>query len=124
VGVWIETSMLWLTRTSVRSRPVWACGLKPIDRNKINRKLEVAPRVGVWIETCQLSACPTNMHVAPRVGVWIETSNAHHRALAARVAPRVGVWIETTYVAIKGACYIVAPRVGVWIETRKLHNIA
>ena len=36
------------------------------------------------------------MEVAPRVGAWIETSlNGNGQNKAPRVAPRVGAWIET-----------------------------
>ena len=28
VGVWIETSLLWISRTTVASHPSWVCGLK------------------------------------------------------------------------------------------------
>ena len=33
----------------------------------------VAPRVGAWIETVEVSRAQDEELVAPRVGVWIET---------------------------------------------------
>ena len=36
-------------------------------------RLEVAPRVGAWIETMHALRQPRNVTVAPRVGAWIET---------------------------------------------------
>ena len=35
------------------------------------------------------------LDVAPRVGAWIETNIIHHLLRALGVAPRVGAWIET-----------------------------
>ena len=35
--------------------------------------MQVAPRVGAWIETNKDKACLTKARVAPRVGAWIET---------------------------------------------------
>ena len=36
----------------------------------------VAPRVGAWIETCEvIFDIEAKLPVAPRVGAWIETSN-------------------------------------------------
>ena len=35
--------------------------------------MEVAPRVGAWIETQCLYGCLCGCDVAPRVGAWIET---------------------------------------------------
>ena len=57
--------------------------------------IEVAPRVGAWIET-QISTfteCLTT--VAPRVGAWIETYIVKEHTWTNQVAPRVGAWIET-----------------------------
>ena len=34
---------------------------------------DVAPRVGAWIETSELTAVNPTPWVAPRVGAWIET---------------------------------------------------
>jgi len=35
--------------------------------------MEVAPRVGAWIETPAASVLSESKGVAPRVGAWIET---------------------------------------------------
>ena len=37
--------------------------------------MAVAPRVGAWIETVELSKLPQTLRVAPRVGAWIETTS-------------------------------------------------
>ena len=36
--------------------------------------MNVAPRVGAWIETHRILPLPAFLLVAPRVGAWIETS--------------------------------------------------
>ena len=35
--------------------------------------MEVAPRVGAWIETLPSASFMPAQYVAPRVGAWIET---------------------------------------------------
>ena len=36
-----------------------------------------------------------SVDVAPRVGAWIETNNSDYKSQIEAVAPRVGAWIET-----------------------------
>ena len=57
--------------------------------------VEVAPRVGAWIETSPYLVLGDDTAVAPRVGAWIETSTLPVGCLRTPVAPRVGAWIET-----------------------------
>ena len=58
----------------IKSRPVWARGLKLGQDSEGNvAKYTVAPRVGAWIETYHSGAPPNRSGVAPRVGAWIET---------------------------------------------------
>ena len=40
---------------------------------------------------------PRNGSVAPYVGAWIETQDVTGFTWSATVAPYVGAWIETTY---------------------------
>ena len=56
------------------SHPVWVRGLKLCWKKDIPRPINVAPRVGAWIETSEEVSIKTSIHkVAPRVGAWIET---------------------------------------------------
>ena len=77
--------------------------------------------------------------VAPHVGAWIETLEVSNNWLAVSVAPHVGAWIETLFRLIDmelnkshpmwvrglkqeitvdtNMCKVVAPHVGAWIET-------
>ena len=102
----------------IQSHPVWVRGLKHKAINGSETLMEVAPRVGAWIETLNGSARTPRKRVAPRVGAWIETAQYAIRDLYAVVAPRVGAWIETFGCSVAKFPYIqVAPRVGAWIET-------
>ena len=56
-----------------RSHPVWVRGLKLISILALSHAIEVAPRVGAWIETVSFNYEPIGSVVAPRVGAWIET---------------------------------------------------
>ena len=61
------------------------------------------------------------MEVAPRVGAWIETTFERGLCdLGYKVAPRVGAWIETIGICYEGGLDAVAPRVGAWIETKMI----
>ena len=80
---------------TIRSLPMWACGLKPSSCSGVRR---ASPSLPMW--ACGLKPNVTNMNymfsVTPHVGVWIETST--HRLVEhgrPRVTPHVGVWIET-----------------------------
>ena len=72
VGAWIETIIMKLSVTYLKSHPTWVRGLKPAN--------------DIYLLT---------RRVAPYVGAWIETNHAHARTRNARVAPYVGAWIET-----------------------------
>ena len=56
------------------SHPVWVRGLKQAMPQYQGNGLQVAPRVGAWIETIPALGFAKNTAVAPRVGAWIETS--------------------------------------------------
>ena len=76
------------------SHPVWVRGLKPVPFC-LNIRVNVAPRVGAWIETCGNDGALETIEVAPRVGAWIETHLKTNVIGVSLVAPRVGAWIET-----------------------------
>ena len=77
------------------SHPVWVRGLKHKNFRDIGVLNKVAPRVGAWIETYQISLEESESGVAPRVGAWIETLSFYINISTFPVAPRVGAWIET-----------------------------
>ena len=64
-----------MTRSIIdnKSHPVWVRGLKRKKTLAAQKKEEVAPRVGAWIETKEAWTFPSGIPVAPRVGAWIET---------------------------------------------------
>ena len=73
MGAWIETTIkTWLTGVE-ESHPVWVRGLKHKIRVIRRVVLDVAPRVGAWIETFIWFVYEPKKSVAPRVGAWIET---------------------------------------------------
>ena len=104
------------------------------------REVQVAPRVGAWIETTKWLNSRSLNRVAPRVGAWIETKAAtdinadvvvshpvwvrglkHLRAnLLALMLLSHPVWVRglklRKYPTLKSLIYV-APRVGAWIET-------
>ena len=52
--------------------------------------------MGAWIETTIIGGMrDVRLDVAPRVGAWIETFAKATKAGTIAVAPRVGAWIET-----------------------------
>ena len=55
------------------SHPVWVRGLKQGSRYGGHQTVDVAPRVGAWIETAYPYRTIKHSDVAPRVGAWIET---------------------------------------------------
>ena len=73
---------------------MWVRGLKPRPPYKL-LDVEVAPRVGAWIETRKSLFRFSVLNVAPRVGAWIETTRGIGSFVFLGVAPRVGAWIET-----------------------------
>ena len=67
MGAWIETNNIFVPPVFVSSHPTWVRGLKHtimIDPKVVN----VAPYVGAWIETMQLSSVFVSACVAPYVG--------------------------------------------------------
>ena len=52
---------------------MWVRGLKPTSQFGAVSTVQVAPRVGAWIETDDLQLSDDDLFVAPRVGAWIET---------------------------------------------------
>jgi len=74
VGAWIETRKYSSSGHAKASRPAWARGLKHYNKNRIDVDIDVAPRVGAWIETYSSGIGYNIDSVAPRVGAWIETS--------------------------------------------------
>ena len=56
---------------------MWVRGLKPVFRLDIAGGIEVAPRVGAWIETVPIDYDKLLSGVAPRVGAWIETTKSN-----------------------------------------------
>ena len=73
VGAWIETIKMTEIYAKVRSRLVWARGLK---RTELVVSKEKAKSRLVWARGLKRSdnypICP-KIDVAPRVGAWIET---------------------------------------------------
>ena len=51
MGVWIETSKKTFPTLSIKSHPVWVCGLKHQGRENVRGAVGVTPCMGVWIET-------------------------------------------------------------------------
>ena len=58
------------------SHPVWVRGLKPELGGHAIHVIDVAPRVGAWIETNMVKLECESTRVAPRVGAWIETCHS------------------------------------------------
>ena len=52
---------------------MWVCGLKLCKQHNQLEEHQVAPYVGVWIETICIVVKSETSYVAPYVGVWIET---------------------------------------------------
>ena len=76
------------------SRPAWARGLKPYQ-NQIQIQIQVAPRVGAWIETRRLRAHEAPNGSRPAWARGLKRYLAHLDNPEKHVAPRVGAWIET-----------------------------
>ena len=78
------------------SHPSWVCGLKLKIIEFIERRTQVTPFVGVWIETLVFYLLLSLvLKVTPFVGVWIETTGRLRLCSGIIVTPFVGVWIET-----------------------------
>ena len=96
---------------------MWVRGLKRVYLYMSSALFYVAPRVGAWIETDQLSDLKSPTQVAPRVGAWIETVPAGRLPKSCQSHP---VWVRGLKQAAVNCfidCINVAPRVGAWIET-------
>ena len=81
------------------------------------KQIEVAPRVGAWIETDMVKLECESTRVAPRVGAWIETGYSPSSTPRWTSHP---VWVrglKPVKHAAKLVVAHVAPRVGAWIET-------
>ena len=74
--------------------------------------------MGAWIEIISTqSSGSLGVQVAPRVGAWIEITISYVITCCSSVAPRVGAWIEISWAARFALAQVsVAPRVGAWIE--------
>ena len=48
--------------------------------------------MGVWVETAITVSTILVLEIAPYVGVWVETIDKHTNPI---IAPYVGVWIKT-----------------------------
>ena len=55
---------------------MWVRGLKRYEPELSRQLFAVAPYVGAWIETRQVSVSLLSLEVAPYVGAWIETSSS------------------------------------------------
>ena len=80
------------------SHPAWVRGLKHTTFAVSYKYCGVAPCVGAWIETQNISMAHLTEVVAPCVGAWIETINGVIIWQLITVAPCVGAWIETSTV--------------------------
>ena len=61
---------------------MWVRGLKRDIIKSMGKEIEVAPRVGAWIETTvPISGSKGWTIVAPRVGAWIETLSLSKSAI-------------------------------------------
>ena len=123
-----------------KSHPVWVRGLKLALLLLLKIPLDVAPRVGAWIETTDFAFQPYFLTSHPvwvrglkqqyqadwltihtSHPVWVrglklgQRGKSHHRRMSHPV------WVRGLKLAedvLPGDKYGVAPRVGAWIETR------
>ena len=80
------------------SLPSWECGLKYNSNKQRDRRSEVTPFVGVWIEILNWRNIQRCKLVTPFVGVWIEICEPSHACELNLVTPFVGVWIEIPFI--------------------------
>jgi len=59
----------------IASHPTWVRGLKSKRNLLQERKRDVAPYMGAWIEMKIVTESALIMHVAPYMGAWIEMSS-------------------------------------------------
>ena len=101
------------------SRPLRACGLKPLPDSTGYRRPLVTPFAGVWIETPGMVIDRVDYIVTPFAGVWIETPARYDRPVEFQVTPFAGVWIETLHLVDSDISVPASrPLAGVWIETQ------
>ena len=75
MGAWIETCTPSTIGIKLAlSHPMWVRGLKLGIVADDDDDANVAPHVGAWIETTNLTTPTLLTAVAPHVGAWIETS--------------------------------------------------
>ena len=80
----------------MKSRLVWARGLKLHFGDHVGEHSAVAPRVGAWVETTHTGPNDDLQHQSRLV--WARGLKHLHRAkvgVVGLVAPRVGAWVET-----------------------------
>ena len=73
MGAWIETLNFCLISSAKMSHPSWVRGLKRFHSATCKIAQRVAPLVGAWIETLEVTLKVKINIVAPLVGAWIET---------------------------------------------------
>ena len=75
---------------------MWVRGLKPNSQFGAVSSVQVAPRVGAWIETPNGKM---NKLILMSHPVWVrglKHHTRHNKSNEKCVAPRVGAWIETS----------------------------
>ena len=100
VGVWIETSHLGYSGGSGRSRPTWACGLKPPT---VGTTLLLIMSRPTW--ACGLKQDQEPSRHRPKQSRPTWACGLKHRGRGEdnkrdAVTPHVGVWIETLILSL------------------------
>ena len=70
---------------------MWVRGLKRLISQALSEVIDVAPRVGAWIDTFGVLYVLKFFAVAPRVGAWIETSKLQ---MYSRMIMSHPVWVR------------------------------
>ena len=83
--------MIFRHLLNMRSHPTWVRGLKHILSTYTRTIHKVAPYVGAWIETFDLTLVDLQMLVAPYVGAWIET---HQRQCHQNLGQSHPTWVR------------------------------
>ena len=68
--------------------------MKQQDCEEPEKKSQVMPHVGMWIETVYCENTLQINTVMPHVGMWIETYRNVWKSFWSKVMPHVGMWIE------------------------------
>ena len=66
MGAWIETVKLAQEQIRTQSHPSWVRGLKPSIADYLDKRNDVAPLVGAWIETADFDALGMEVSRTPR----------------------------------------------------------